>query len=69
MSAERLRAELGADPPPSVAALPAETQAALADALATARREQVRALVAATDAGLGFLPRLLRGPVQRVLLR
>ncbi|MCW2814517.1 MAG: hypothetical protein JWN84_1972 [Nocardioides sp.] len=69
MSARRLVEELGAELPATVAALPDETLAALADALASARQEQSRALTAATERALGFLPRLLRGPVASVLLR
>ena len=69
MSARRLVEELGAELPPAVAALPAQTLAELADALAAARREQARALTEAVEGGLGFLPRLLRGPVTAVLLR
>ncbi len=69
VSARRLVEELGAELPASVAALPDETLGALADALAEARREQARALTGATERALGFLPRLLRGPVASVLLR
>lgn len=69
MSAQRLVEELGADLPAAVAALPDETLAALADALGAARREQARALTEAVEGGLGFLPRVLRGPVTAVLLR
>lgn len=69
MSAQRLVEELGAELPASVAALPDETLAALAEALAAARREQARALSEAVQGGLGFLPRVLRGPVTAVLLR
>lgn len=67
MSAQRLSDELGAALPESVAALPPDTLAALADVLAAARRDQSRALAEASEKGLGFVPRLLRGPVQKVL--
>lgn len=69
MSAHRLSEELGSDLPPAVAALPEDALAVLADTLARARREQHRALEEAVARGLGFLPRLLRGPVTKVLSR
>jgi hypothetical protein len=69
MSADRLTDELGAELPASVAALPEADLARLADLLGTARRDQSAALAEATEKGLGFVPRLLRGPVTKVLLR
>lgn len=69
MSAQRLTDELGAQLPASLAALPDDDLDALADALATARREQAVALREATDKGLGLIPRLIRGPVTKVLFR
>ncbi|WP_139981047.1 hypothetical protein [Nocardioides litoris] len=69
MSAQRLAAELGAELPAGVAALPAAELAVLADLVRDARRTQAADLARATDEGLRFLPRLLRGPVKAVLLR
>ena len=62
-----LKAELGADPPPAVAALAPEHVEALANALAGARAHQADALADAMDSGLGFVPRLLRGAVKKAL--
>jgi hypothetical protein len=64
---EALRAELGADPPPAVAALAPAHLEALTAALAAARAHQAAALADAMDSGLGFVPRLLRGAVKKVL--
>lgn len=69
MSQEELQEQLGAELPPAVAALPAADLGVLTELLATARREQAAALGEATEKGLGFIPRLLRGPVQKVLFR
>lgn len=69
MSLERLTAELGADPPAAVAALTDADLQVLADALAAARRDQAAALAEATERGLAFIPRVLRGPVTRALFR
>jgi len=66
-TADQLRSELGAEPPPAIAALGDGELAVLTGALKAARDHQEQALAAATDAGLGFIPRLLRGPVKRIL--
>ena len=62
-----LKRELRADPPPAVAALDESDIARLAGALRAAREQQTEALVAATDHGLSFIPKLLRAPVKKVL--
>ncbi len=69
MSAQRLTQELGAELPASVAALPEDALAVLAETLAATRQAQAQALAEANERGLAFLPRLLRGPVQKVLFR
>lgn len=62
-----LKRELRADPPPAIAALEEGDLARLARALRTAREHQTAALEAATDQGLAFVPKLLRGTVKKVL--
>jgi len=62
-----LERELGAPPPDSFVALGPAELAALADALAAAREHQWAALEEASERGLRFVPRLLRGPVKKVL--
>jgi len=64
---EALTRELGAAPPPEVAALEAGDAQRLADAIAAARERQQQLLAQAADDGLRFVPRLLRGPVKKVL--
>ena len=62
-----LHAELRADLPPGIAALPEDQQQILATALADERRRQREALDEAVENGLGFLPRVLRGAVRKSL--
>jgi len=62
-----LKRELRADPPPSIAALDEADLARLAASLRAAREHQTAALEAATDQGLAFIPKLLRGTVKKVL--
>jgi hypothetical protein len=62
-----LRRELGADPPPAIAAIAPAHLDTLSQALAAAREQQHEALEAAMDSGLGFVPRLLRGAVKKAL--
>jgi hypothetical protein len=62
-----LESELGAPPPPAVCGLPDESLQALAGAVRTARHRQAAALAAAREGSLEFIPRLLRGPVRKVV--
>jgi hypothetical protein len=62
-----LERELRAAPPPSIAALDEAELARLTAALRAAREQQTAALVAATDHGLSFIPKLLRSTVKKVL--
>jgi hypothetical protein len=62
-----LKRELRADPPPAIAALDESDVIRLTTALRAAREHQTAALVAATDNGLSFIPKLLRAPVKKVL--
>ena len=66
-SLDDLRRELGGDPPPAIAALDDVQLELLAVVLKAAREHQAEALAAATESGLGFVPRLLRGPVKKLL--
>jgi hypothetical protein len=60
--------ELRAEPPPGVAALPAEDLRHLTAALADQRAAQLRAADEAINEGLGFLPRVLRTVVRKALM-
>ncbi|MHB8691224.1 MAG: hypothetical protein ACYDHH_08255 [Solirubrobacteraceae bacterium] len=62
-----LEQELGAAPPKTFAKLAPEQLHDLADAVAAARRRQAHELAAAGDAAFGHVPRLLRGPIRKVL--
>jgi hypothetical protein len=56
------------DPPSSaVAGLPDEHLTHLADALASVRRRQAQELEAASARALEHIPRVLRGPVKKIL--
>ena len=63
----RLEQEYGGPLPPGLAALSDAEAAALADAIDAARTRQSRALAKATERGLDFVPKLLRGPVKKVI--
>ena len=66
--ARALEAQLGAAPPPGLAeALGDEDLGRLARTVAAARRDQSRALAEAGEAGLSFVPALLRGPVKKIV--
>ncbi|MGA8258121.1 MAG: hypothetical protein WB767_16250 [Nocardioides sp.] len=69
MSAADLERELGTSLPPDLATLTDADLARLAKILKAARHQQAAALAEATDRGLSFIPRLLRGPVTKVLFR
>lgn len=64
---ERLEILYGGPLPPALTALTDEQHARLADAIDAARDAQKKALRTATDNGLEFVPKLLRGPVKKVL--
>ena len=64
---ERLETEYGDQLPAGLAALTDAQQAQLADAIAATRTRQAEALAEATDNGLDFIPRMMRGAVKRVL--
>ena len=62
-----LKQALQAEPPPDLASLGDEQLADLAEAIETARTRQREELHAAIDDAYGHLPRLLRGPLRKVL--
>ena len=62
-----LARELRAPVPSSVAALDSEDVAHLAGLIADARHRQAAEIAAAADRSLSFIPRLLRGPLRKVL--
>jgi hypothetical protein len=64
---DALAAELRAAPPAGVAALADEHLSHLAAAVASARRRQAAELQAAGDRAMSAIPRLLRGPIRRVV--
>jgi hypothetical protein len=62
-----LRAQLGETAPDALRALTEEEQRDLGAAIADARHRQAAALAEAGDRALGHIPRLLRGPIKRVV--
>jgi hypothetical protein len=62
-----LRRQLGADAPPGVGALAEADQRDLALAIRDARHRQNEALAAAGERALDKVPRLLRGPIRKVV--
>jgi len=53
--------------PAGIAALSAEHQQLLADAIGEARRQQGQDLAAAAEGSLNHVPKLLRGPVRKAV--
>lgn len=64
---QSLQRELGTELPAGVVGLPDADLAHLASAIESARRRQSDELRAAGDQALGFVPRLLRGPIRRIV--
>lgn len=62
-----LRDAIGGEPPAEVAELEAAEQRVLAELIADSRQRQQQQLQKALEDALGYLPRLLRAPVRRVL--
>lgn len=63
----RLESELRRPLPAGLAALGADELDHLAQAVTRARRNQAAELAAAGERGLRFVPRLVRGPLKKVL--
>jgi hypothetical protein len=62
-----LEAQLGETPPPGVARLEPQHLEHLAAAIRAARHRQAAELQAAGEQAFGYIPRLLRGPIRRML--
>jgi hypothetical protein len=62
-----LRAQLGDSAPDSLRTLSETELRDLSDALADARHRQAAALAAAADRALSHIPRMLRGPIKRIV--
>ena len=64
-----LEAQLRAAPPDGLRRLAEEELADLAEAIHDARARQAAELAAAGDSALSHVPRLLRGPIKKVVGR
>lgn len=62
-----LRDQLRADPPRALRTLAEEDLRHLAEAIRGARARQAAALEHAAEHGYSYVPRLLRGPIRRIL--
>jgi len=63
----RLESELGAAPPEGVRSLTDAQLNGLADLLREAKRRQSGALESAVEEALEIVPRMVRGPVRKIL--
>ena len=64
---ERLRGQLGGTLPEGLRTLEKGQLEHLEQAVRAARHRQAQALAEAGDRALGFVPRLLRGPIRRIM--
>jgi hypothetical protein len=64
---DTLRAQLGGTAPQALRELSGDELTDLSDAIRTARRRQTKALADAGERALGHIPRLLRGPVRKIV--
>jgi len=64
---EALTARLGTEPPAGLRKLTGAQLTDLTTAVSDARRRQGQALAAAGERALAHVPRLLRGPVRRIV--
>jgi hypothetical protein len=64
---DSLTRELGAPPPAALEVLDDAELADLADAIRAVRRAQARELAQAGERALSHIPRLMRGPVRKVV--
>lgn len=64
---DTLERELGAALPEGLEALSASELATLAALLAAAKKRQARELTDGVEDSLNFVPRLMRGPVRKIL--
>ena len=66
-AADILEDELGARIPEGVAVLPAAELGTLTDLLRSAKRRQAQQLEAGVEDALDVVPRLMRGPVRKIV--
>lgn len=64
---DELRDLLRSDPPSAVVALAEDDLHHLVQAIRAARARQAAALEHAAEHGLSYVPRLLRGPIRRIV--
>lgn len=62
-----LRRQLGGTVPDGLRQLSAKELRDLSDAVSGARRRQAKAVAEAGERALGHIPRLLRGPVRKIV--
>jgi hypothetical protein len=64
---QELRDQLRGDPPDALRTLSEADLRHLTEAIRTARVRQAAALEHAAEQGFSYVPRLLRGPIRRIL--
>jgi hypothetical protein len=64
---DELRDQLRRDPPAALRTLAEEDLRHLAQAIRAARARQAEALERAAEQGFSYVPRLLRGPIRRIV--
>jgi hypothetical protein len=64
---QELRAQLRGDPPGALRALGEADLRHLTETIRSARVRQAAALEHAAEQGFSYVPRLLRGPIRRIL--
>jgi hypothetical protein len=64
---DALGAQLGESAPQALRQLSGDELTDLSNAVRTARRRQTKALADAGERALGHIPRLLRGPVRKIV--
>jgi hypothetical protein len=62
-----LRTQLSAEPPPGLGELSGEQIAHLSEAIRAARHRQAEALEQAGQQAFAYVPRLLRGPIRKII--
>lgn len=62
-----LEAQLGSKPPAGLARLDTGELHDLTEAVREARRRQAAEIDAVADRALGFVPRVLRGPIRKIV--
>ena len=64
---QELEAKLGGNLPTSLGSLSAEELRDLAEAIDSARHRQARSLHEASENAWGYIPRLIRGPIRKIV--